>query len=263
MPEVINDLPAKFHQRLFQEDVTAVLKRLPDACLDVVYGDPDYNVGIKYSGHSYTTEWQEYVDWYVELATQCLRVLKPTGNLFLINYPKQNAYLRVLALDRLAHAVHDYVWVFNTNVGHSPQRFTTAHRSILHAVKSPDNNWHKDAVAQPYLNPRDKRIQTRIAQGETGRMPYSWLNFELVKNVAKDKTEHPCQIPEGLSELLLKAAARPGDSAFILFGGSGSEVLQAERLGLTWLSCELSTEFCELIENRLAKQRQLERSRLL
>jgi len=28
-----------------------------------------------------------------------MRVLKPTGNLFMMNYPKQNAYLRVKNLD--------------------------------------------------------------------------------------------------------------------------------------------------------------------
>ena len=32
--------------RVFNKDVLEVLKQLPDECLDMVYGDPDYNVGI-------------------------------------------------------------------------------------------------------------------------------------------------------------------------------------------------------------------------
>jgi len=30
----------------------------------------------------------------------------------------------------------------------------------------------------------------RIADGNSGRMPYSWFYFDLVKNVSKDKTFH-------------------------------------------------------------------------
>ncbi|MDW8287236.1 MAG: DNA methyltransferase, partial [Flammeovirgaceae bacterium] len=166
------------------------MKQLPDNCLDMVYGDPDYNVGIKYAGKNYTQKWNDYIDWYIELTKESMRVLKPTGNLFMINYPKQNAYLRVKYLDEHAYDVQDYVWVYNTNVGHSPRRFTTAHRSILHATKSKENNFYKENVAVPYQNPTDKRIKQRIAAGHSGRMPYSWFYFDLVKNVSKDKTFH-------------------------------------------------------------------------
>ena len=48
---------------------------------------------------------------------------------------------------------YDYVWVYNTNVGHTNRRFTTAHRSILHATKSRNNRFYKEQVAQPYQNP--------------------------------------------------------------------------------------------------------------
>ena len=40
----------EFRNRVFNEDVLNVLKRIPDNSLDMVYGDPDYNVGINYSG---------------------------------------------------------------------------------------------------------------------------------------------------------------------------------------------------------------------
>lgn len=66
----------------------------------------------------------KYIEWYIEQAKESLRVLKDTGNLFFINYPKQNAYLRVKYLDGACYDVHEYVWVYNSNVGHSPKRFT-------------------------------------------------------------------------------------------------------------------------------------------
>ncbi len=244
-------LPERYRNRVVNDDTMAVLRDLPDDCVDMIYGDPDYNVGVRYDGRAFTASWNEYMEWYIDLARECMRALRTDGNLFLINYPKQNAHLRVRYLDEHAYAVHDYVWVYNTNIGHSPRRFTTAHRSILHATKSKRNRFYKEQVAQPYKNPQDVRIKARIANGHKGRMPYSWLNFNLVKNVSRQKTVHPCQIPEGLSELLIKSCTQPGDGVFVLFGGSGSEVALAKRLGLDYLTCELQPHYCEMIESRL------------
>lgn len=240
-----------FLNKVINDDVMTVLRQLPDDSIDMIYGDPDYNVGVSYDGQSYTSSWDTYIEWYGQLTKECMRVLSPNGNLFFINYPKQNSYLRVKYLDDLAFSVHEYVWVYNTNVGHSKRRFTTAHRSILHATKSQENKFYKDQVAQPYKNPNDPRIKNRIDKGHKGRMPYSWLNFNLVKNVSKSKTIHPCQIPEGLSRILLESSTVPGDSVFVLFGGSGSEVVQVNQLGRKYITCELQKKYCKIIEERL------------
>ncbi len=235
-------------------DVFDLLRRLPDNSVDVVYGDPDYNVGIKYNDKSYTRSFDEYMEWYGALTQAAMRVLKPTGNLFLINYPRQNAYLRVNYLDRISHAVHEYVWVYNTNVGHSHKKFTTAHRSILHATKTAHNNFYKDNVAVEYQNPTDRRIRQRIAEGSTGRMPYSWFYFDLVKNVSRQKTLHACQIPEKLSEMLILAASQPKDVVLVLFGGSGSEIAVCQRHQRHFIAAELDPEYYTIILERITQR---------
>ena len=244
-------IPEKYRNCVVNNDVFDVLKNLPDNCVDMIYGDPDYNVGVRYGERTFARSWDEYVEWYIDLASECLRVLRTDGNLFFINYPKQNAYLRVKYLDEHAYSVHDYVWVYKTNVGHSPRRFTTAHRSILHITKSKNNRFYKENVAEPYQNPDDARIKERIRQGHKGRMPYSWIDYNLVKNVSRQKTNHPCQIPETLSGLLIKSCTLPGDIVFVLFGGSGSEAVQAKSLGRDYLTCEIQRQYCEIIESRL------------
>jgi site-specific DNA-methyltransferase (adenine-specific) len=242
---------SKIINTVFNEDVAKTFKRLEDNSVDMIYGDPDYNVGINYAGKKYTQKWDEYIDWYINLAKECLRVLKPEGNLFLMNYPKQNAYLRVKYLDQAAYDVFDYVWVYNTNVGHSPKKFTTAHRTILHATKSRNNKFYKDNVAVPYQNPSDRRILKNIANGSKGRMPYSWWYFDLVKNVSKDKTFHSCQIPLNLVEMLIKAATEEGDLVQILFGGSGSELVLCKNLRRNFISSELHKPYYDMIIDRL------------
>ena len=245
------DLLSNFRNKVLNDDVLKILKQLPNRSVDMVYGDPDYNVGINYAGKKYTTKWYEYINWYIELAKESMRVLKPTGNLFMINYPKQNAYLRVKYLDDNTYDVQDYVWTYNTNVGHSPKRFTTAHRSILHCRKTKNNNFYKDHVAVPYKNPTDKRILNNLANGSKGRMPYSWFYFNLVKNVSKDKTFHSCQIPLPLVEMLIRSCTKEEDDVFILFGGSGSEVVLCKNLKRNFISCEIHPEYYQMILDRL------------
>jgi len=243
----------KYLNKVFLKDIMELLRELPDKCVDMVCGDQDYNVGIKYGDKSYTRNFDEYIEWYIELARQSLRVLKDTGNMFLMNYPKQNAYLRVKYLDGVCYEVLEYVWIYNTNVGHSPCRFTTAHRSILHCRKTSRSKFYKDNVAVPYKNPTDKRILQNLANGSKGRMPYDWLYFDLVKNVSKEKTFHACQIPQKLSEVLIKSCTMPKDIVLILFGGSGSEIEVCKLLDRQYISAEIDERYYEIILDRLRK----------
>jgi len=177
--------------------------------------------------------------------------LKKNGNLFMINYPKQNSHLRVKYLDNYFPYVSEYVWVYNTNVGHTPKRFTTAHRTILHIRKSENNKFYKNNVALPYKNPTDRRIRENIKNGSKGRMPYSWFEFNLVKNVSKEKTYHACQIPQQLTEMLIKASTKPGDIVLVLFGGSGSELEICKNIKRNYISAEIDKKYYKLILDRL------------
>lgn len=256
-----NTIPKKLLNRLHHGSIFDILPMIPDESVDCVFADPDYNVGVKYQGRSYTKRFNQYIDDCILWAKEAHRVLKKDGNLFIINYGKNNSYLRVKYLDGAFRHVYEYVWIYKTNIGQGRGHFTTAHRTILHCTKSDKNRFYKEAVAQPYQNPNDRRIRKLIASGSPGRMPYSWINFQdgdrdwfefnLVKNVATTKSFHSCQIPESLSELLFRASCRKSDTVLVLFGGSGSELAVAQRLGLNWISAEIVPEYCELIEARL------------
>ena len=171
--------------------------------------------------------------------------------MFLINYPKQNSHLRVKYLDGACYEVLDYAWIYNSNIGHTPKRFTTAHRSILHCRKTAENRFYKKAVAVPYQNLNDRRIRKNIENGSAGRMPYDWFYFDLVKNVSKEKTFHACQIPQELAEMLVKATTLPGDTVLVHFGGSGSEIDVCQRLGRNYISAEIDEKYHKLITDRL------------
>ena len=246
-----HDRISEFLDRVYNEDVLSLLRRLPDESVHCIYADPDYNVGVRYNKKSYSRPFEDYVAWCVEWSTECKRVLKEDGNMFVINYPKNNAHLRVSYLDGAFETVNEYVWVYNTNIGHSNHKFTTAHRSILHCTKSKDNRFFKENVAVEYKNPTDRRIMELLKQGKKGRMPYSWFYFDLVKNVSLSKTFHSCQIPEKLSRTLILSCTKPKDVVLVLFGGSGSEIIQCRDLNRHFVAAELDKKYFELIERRL------------
>ena len=242
-----------YRNQVFNEDILDVLHRLPSGSVDCAFADPDYNVGVSYNDVTYRRKFGEYIDWCISWASETIRILKDEGNFFIINYPKNNAYLRTRYLDDACQAVNEYVWAYNTNVGHAKNKFTTAHRTILHATKSKKNRFFKDQVAQPYKNPTDHRIKENLRHGSRGRMPYSWLYFDLVKNVSREKTFHSCQIPQSLSELLFRASTRSGDIVLVHFGGSGAELEVCKRLGRDFVSAEIDEKYYQMILDRLTR----------
>ena len=107
----------------------------------------------------------------------------------------------------------------------------------------------------PYQNPTDRRIMGNIANGSKGRMPYDWFYFDLVKNVSNEKTYHACQIPQKLSEMLIKSCTMPSDTVLVLFGGSGSELEICKQLKRNYISAELDKKYHQMILDRLANGR--------
>jgi len=240
--------------KIYNIDVFKMLKKIDDESVDLFLADPDYNVGVKYSGKSYKIDFDNYISKYISLASEACRVLKPTGHALFINYDRNNSYLRVMYLDKAFYDTANYVWVYFTNTGFSPNKLTTAHRSILHARKSKNSIMYKDSIAEEYKNPEDKRIKQLIRHGSKGRMPYSWKYCNQIKNVSKKKvglSYHPCIIPDDISSLFIKGMTKIGDLVVIPYAGSGSEIDVCRKLDRQWISAELNKDYCEQIEKRL------------
>jgi DNA modification methylase len=164
-------IPEHLIDTVYLGDVFDLMRQLPDKSVDMVFSDPDYNVGVRYNGKSYTRSFEEYIEWYIELARESLRVLKDDGNMFFINYPKQNAYLRVRFLDEACYEVQDYVWVYNTNVGHSPKRFTTAHRSICTVARPPTTSFSRSRSPSRIRTRPTSAFASASRRGKRGACP--------------------------------------------------------------------------------------------
>ena len=120
------------------------------------------------------------------------------------------------------------------------------HRDIAFYGVKPNFN----QVRQPYKNPNDKRIQQRIAEGKTGCKLYDWWNINQVKNVSKDKTAHPCQMPLEVMKNIV--GILPKDSTIVdPFMGSGTTGVACIEVGLNFIGIEMDSKYFEIAKNRL------------
>lgn len=234
-------------------DCIEKLKEIPTESIDLIVTDPPFNIGKKYNSFVDRKSKKDYLNWCVDWLNECIRVLKNGGALYLFNYPENNAYLMPFLDERLTFK-RWMTWHYPTNTGMSPTNFTRTQHSILFYIKGDKSKvFNKDDIAEPYKNLTDKRIKERIKNGSKGKTPYDVFQFNLVKNVSKDKTEHPCQIPVALLEIFIKASSNKDDLVLDPFGGSFSTAHACKKLDRNSVSIEIDPHYCEIGKNRLQK----------
>jgi DNA modification methylase len=194
----------------------------------LVITDPPYNQGYKYNDYDDKLSEEDYIELLSKIPTPCV----------IIHYPEETINILPKAIKGKCEQV--VCWVYNSNTGKQS-------RLISWWGCKPDFR----KVRQPYKNLNDKRIQKRISEGKTGAKLYDWWEINQVKNVSKEKTDHPCQIPEELIKRIILTTASPNDIIIDVFGGSGTTAKVAKDLGFSSISYEIDSEYCEIIEKRV------------
>jgi len=232
-------------------DCIEELKKLEDETVDLIVTDPPFNIGKDYGKYKDKLQKEDYLEWCEEWLEECVRILKEGGALYLFNYPENNAYL-VPFLDQRLNFRRWMTWHYPCNTGMSPINFTRSQHSILFYIKGKrPKTFNKRDIAVPYKNPTDKRIIERLKNGSNGRTPYDVFHFNIVKNVNKDKTPHPCQLPIDLIKIFIKASSNPGEVVLDPFGGSFTTSAVAKELNRKSISIEIHEEFCRIGRERL------------
>lgn len=216
---------------IYNEDCLELLKsgNLDDKKICIVT-DPPFNIGYHYNKYKDNLNEKEYYEFLQE-------VLTLNGFPFVvIHYPEQ---LYKLSFQVGLFPEKVVSWVYNSNTAKQ-------HRDIAFFGIKPDFN----KVKQPYKNPNDKRIKERIKQGKTGCKLYDWWNINQVKNVSKDKTNHPCQMP---IEVMKNIIGILPDDYIILdpFMGSGTTAIACIELGKNFIGCEIDEEYYNIAKERI------------
>ena len=71
------------------------MKGLDDESVDIIICDPPYNIGKDFGNNSWNVDTDEYLLWCDQWIEQCIRILKPTGTLYIYGFSEILAFIRV------------------------------------------------------------------------------------------------------------------------------------------------------------------------
>lgn len=200
-----------------------------DISKSIFVTDPPFNIGYHYSTYKDKMNNQDYLQWLYNMFNNTNHVL--------IHYP-ENLHEYSIKLGLAPKKVIS--WIYNSNT-------SKQHRDIAFYNIMPDMK----KVGQEYKNPNDKRIAKRIAEGKTARL-YDWWNINQVKNISKEKTNHPCQMPLKIMENII--GILPNDYTIIdPFMGSGTTAMACKKLNRNFIGIEIDNQYFEIAKNRIEK----------
>jgi site-specific DNA-methyltransferase (adenine-specific) len=67
----------------------------------------------------------------------------------------------------------------------------------------------------------------------------------------RERTGHPCQMPEAVLDRIVRVATNPGELVVDPFAGSGTTLAVAKKLGRRYLGVELSDVYADAVRKRL------------
>ena len=219
-------------QLIYHGDCRNVLDLgLPAQC---IFGDPPDNLGLGYAGYSDNLPLGAYIAFLSEVVTGACSI----SDVFWLSY-----------YYKYAPAVYDMAKFVNRDLRHMYWRFTFGqHREsdfgngLRPIARFSKAGWTPDTDAVRIESERQRLGDVRASP--EGRVPDDCWDFPRVTgNSHERRSWHVTQHPEALMERIYKCSHCSW--AIDLFGGTGTSLRVAERLGIGMLVCEQSSLYCE------------------
>ncbi len=259
-------------------DSKDVLKTLADNTVDLIVTSPPYADQRKntYGGiHP-----DKYVEWFLPISEQLLRVLKPTGT-FILNIKEKvvsgerSTYVLelILALRKQGWLwTEEFIWhKKNSYPGKWPNRFRDSWERLLQFNKEKKFNMYQDEVKVPIgdwaterlknLSETDK-IRDNAKNGSGfGKNISNWVGKKTVypSNVLHLSTEcnnknHSAVFPDALPEWFIKLFTKEGDIVLDPFAGSGTTLRVAQNMYRDSIGIEILPEYVEMIKSQIKEK---------
>jgi modification methylase len=229
---------------IIEGDSIAVLRSLPDACVDLIFADPPYNLqlggaltrpdnsrvdGVDDAWDKFES-FADYDRFTREWLAEARRVLKPDGAIWTIGSYHNIFRVGAALQDVGCWLLNDIVWVkTNPMPNFRGTRFTNAHETLIWAARSKEARYKFNYTA---LKTANDDLQMR----SDWSMPIC-TGGERLKGESGGKT-HPTQKPEALLHRILIATTDPGDIVLDPFFGSGTTGAVARRLGRRFIGID-------------------------
>jgi site-specific DNA-methyltransferase (adenine-specific)/site-specific DNA-methyltransferase (cytosine-N4-specific) len=260
---------------IFLGDSKEQLKLLPDSSVDLIMTSPPYadQRKITYGGiHP-----DKYVEWFLPISEQLLRVLKPTGTFILNIKEKVVEGERSTYVMELIIAMREQGWLWteefiwhkkNSYPGKWPNRFRDSWERLLQFNKAKHFNMYQEEVMVPMgdwaktrlkkLSDTDKiRDNSKVGSG-FGKNISNWVDRDKAypTNVLHLATEcnnknHSAAFPQELPEWFIKLFTKENDTVLDPFMGSGTTLSVANRMKRNSIGIEIVPEYYEMVRKEL------------
>ena len=257
------------------------LRELDDNFFDLIFTSPPYADQRK---HTYGgIHPNKYVEWFLPISYELLRVLKPTGT-FILNIKERvvdgerHTYVLELILAMRKQGwlwTEEFMWhKKNCYPGKWNNRFRDSWERLLQfnkekkfkmfqeAVMIPVGDWSKTRLS--HLSKTDNIRDESRANSGFGKRVANWVGRSKVypTNVLHLATEcgnknHSAVFPELLPTWFIKLFTEERDWVLDPFSGSGTTLRAAQTLGRNSIGIEPQTEFFEIAQNNLNKKQML------
>ena len=261
---------------LYLGDCQKELKKISDNSVDLIVTSPPYADQRKstYGG----VHVDEYVEWFLPISKELLRVLKPTGT-FILNIKEKvvdgerSTYVMELILEMKKQGwlwTEEFIWhKKNCFPGKWSNRFRDAWERLLQFNKDKKFNMYQDAVKVPIgdwakgrlknLSETDK-IRDNAKNGSGfGKNVSNWIGKKTVypTNVVYLATEcnnknHSAAFPRELPEWFIKLFTQENDTVLDPFMGSGTTIEVANRMKRNSIGIEIISEYYEEVKRQFA-----------
>jgi len=253
--------------RLIRGDCIAEMAKLPDACIDMIFADPPYNLQLggdlfRPEGglvDAVTQDWDKFdtlgaYDRFTQAwLAEARRILKPNGTIWVIGSYHNIFRVGATLQDQGFWILNDIIWrKANPMPNFRGTRFTNAHETLIWASQSEDSKYTFNYRAMKTLN---DELQMR----SDWVLPICGGQERLKRNGTK---AHPTQKPEALLYRVLLACTKPGDVVLDPFFGTGTTGAVAKRLGRKWIGIEREDSYIEVALERIESALPLDESAL-
>ncbi|MGQ0741468.1 MAG: site-specific DNA-methyltransferase [Alphaproteobacteria bacterium] len=246
--------------RVLQGDCIERMNRLPEACCDLIFADPPYNLQLESELRrpdnsrvdAVDDEWDRFASFaeYDRFTRAWLaaarHVLKDTGAIWVIGSYHNIFRVGAIMQDLGFWLLNDVVWrKTNPMPNFRGRRFTNAHETLIWAAKSREQKTYQfNYDAMKALN-------------DDLQMRSDWLlpicsGGERLKDGDGGKA-HATQKPEALLHRVIIASTKPGDLVLDPFFGSGTTGAVAKRLGRRFIGIEQNGDYVRIARERIAK----------
>lgn len=237
---------------VLQGDALEILKKYPDESIDLVFADPPYNLDKSYNVYNDELATKEYLDWCNQWLDEYIRILKPTGSLFVLNLPHWSMY----HADYLNKRLYFQNWIVWDALSEPRGKLMPAHYSLLFYTKKKEGfTFNYDGIrnidSRVYCL-RASCVRSRKSRGENKQEPLTdlWWDIHRIKH-RRDRDYHPCQLPEGLLKRIILLTTNPNDVVLDALAGTGTTILTAAKLGRQFVGIDIDPYYVELMQNKV------------